>query len=63
MKKSTNPIWGGRFKNGNSELLKKINNSISFDYELAFQDVKLNKVYSEALFRAKVITKIKKIKL
>ena len=45
MKKSINPVWGGRFKNNNSELLKKINNSISFDYELAFQDVKLNKVY------------------
>ena len=63
MKKSTNPIWGGRFKNSNSELLKKINNSISFDYELAFQDVKLNKVYSEALFRAKVITKKQKDKI
>ena len=63
MKKSTNPIWGGRFKNSNSELLKKINNSISFDYELAFQDVKLNKVYSEALFRAKVITKSQKDKI
>ena len=63
MKKSTNPIWGGRFKNNNSELLKKINNSISFDYELAFQDVKLNKVYSEALFRAKVITKNQKDKI
>ena len=57
MKKSINPVWGGRFKNKNSELLKKINNSISFDYELAFQDVKLNKVYSEALFKAKVIYK------
>ena len=63
MKKSTNPIWGGRFKNRNSELLKKINNSISFDYELAFQDVKLNKVYSDALFRAKVITKNQKDKI
>ena len=37
MKKSINPVWGGRFKKDNSELLKKINNSISFDYELAFQ--------------------------
>ena len=60
MKKSINPVWGGRFKNDNSELLKKINNSISFDYELALQDVKLNKVYSEALFKAKVILKSEK---
>ena len=63
MKKSINPVWGGRFKNENSELLKQINNSISFDYELAFQDVKLNKVYSEALFKAKVITKNEKDKI
>ncbi len=63
MKKSINPLWGGRFKNENSELLKQINNSISFDYELAFQDVKLNKVYVEALFKAKVITKNEKDKI
>ena len=63
MKKSTNPVWGGRFKNRNSELLKQINNSISFDYELAFQDVKFNKVYSEALYKAKVITKNEKDKI
>ena len=63
MKKSINPVWGGRFKNENSELLKQINNSISFDYELAFQDVKLNKVYSEALFKANVITKNEKDKI
>ena len=63
MKKSINPVWGGRFKNKNSELLKQINNSISFDYELAFQDVKLNKVYSEALYKAKVITKNEKDKI
>ena len=63
MKKSINPVWGGRFKKENSELLKQINNSISFDYELAFQDVKLNKVYSEALFKANVITKNEKDKI
>ncbi|MAI29408.1 MAG: argininosuccinate lyase [Rickettsiales bacterium] len=63
MKKSINPVWGGRFKKNNSKLLKKINNSISFDYELAFQDVKLNKVYSEALFKAKVISKNEKVKI
>ena len=63
MKKSINPVWGGRFKKENSELLKQINNSISFDFELAFQDVKLNKVYSEALFKAKVITKNEKDKI
>jgi len=63
MKKSINPVWGARFKEENSELLKKINNSILFDYELAFQDVELNKVYSEALFKARVLTKKEKDKI
>ena len=44
----------------NSELLKKINNSISFDHELAFQDIKLNKVYAETLYKAKYFHQIRK---
>ena len=63
MRKSINPIWGGRFKNVNSELLKKINNSISFDYQLAYQDVKLNKVYVDALYRANILSKLEKNKI
>ena len=58
MKKSTNPLWGGRFKTGSSELLKNINNSISFDHQLAFQDIKLNKAYAETLLKAKIISKM-----
>ena len=30
MKKSINPLWGGRFEKEGTDLLKKINNSISF---------------------------------
>ncbi len=56
MKKSTNPLWGGRFKTENSDLLKKINNSISFDFKLANEDIKLNKVYSHALCKARIIS-------
>ena len=56
MKKTTSPVWGGRFQKESSSLLKKINNSISFDYQLGFQDVMVNKVYSEALKKAKIIT-------
>ena len=57
MKKTTNPLWGGRFKENNTELLSEINNSISFDKELAFQDLLVNKVYSQALNNAKIISK------
>ncbi len=56
MKKSTNPLWGGRFKTENSDLLKKINNSISFDFKLANEDIRLNKVYADSLCNGKIIT-------
>ena len=56
MKKSINPLWGGRFEKEGTDLLKKINNSISFDYQLAFQDLKLNKIYAKGLLKAKIIS-------
>ena len=56
MKKKTNPVWGGRFKKNPSHLLEKINNSISFDYRLAKEDIKLCKAYTEALVSAKIIS-------
>ena len=56
MKKKTNPVWGGRFKKKPSHLLEKINNSISFDYRLAKEDIKLCKAYTEALVGAKIIS-------
>ena len=64
MKKSTNPLWGGRFENNPSDLLQKINNSIGFDHKLALQDIKLNLEYSKSLKKAKIITdqNIKKLK-
>ena len=46
MKKTTNLVWGGRFKKESSDLLKKINNSINFDYQLVFEDIQLNKSYA-----------------
>ena len=56
MKKSINPLWGGRFKTENSDLLKKINNSISFDFKLVDEDIRLNKVYADSLCRGKIIS-------
>ncbi len=64
MKKSINPVWGGRFEKKSSDLLQKINNSIGFDYKLALQDIKLNIEYSKSLREAKIISDVeyKKIK-
>ena len=56
MKKKTNPVWGGRFNKNPSPILKKINNSINFDYKLAKEDIKLCKAYTEALVSAKIIS-------
>ena len=57
MKNKTNPLWGGRFKQKSSDLLKKINNSISFDYKLASQDLRVSKAYCKALCKSKIISK------
>ena len=63
MKKTTNLVWGGRFEYDSSNLLKRINNSISFDYNLANEDIKLNKSYAKSLFDAKILSlnELKKI--
>jgi len=61
MKKKTNPLWGGRFKQKSSEILKKINNSISFDYKLATQDLRVSKAYCKALCKSKIISKREEI--
>jgi len=55
MKKTTNSVWGGRFEEKPSDLLKNINNSINFDYKLAFEDIKLSKSYAVALRKSKLL--------
>ncbi len=56
MKKTTNLVWGGRFENQSSDLLKRINNSIGFDYKLAKEDINLNKSYVKSLLKAKLLS-------
>ena len=63
MRKKVNPLWGGRFQNQNTELLKQINNSISFDYKLAHQDILVSKAYAQTLEKAKIISKQEKVKI
>ena len=65
MKKTTNLLWGGRFNEKSSNLLKKINDSIDFDYKLANEDIMLNRSYVESLYKANLLSlkEYKKIKL
>ena len=56
MKKKINPLWGGRFDKASSDLLKKINNSISFDYKLAKQDIEVSKAYAQVLEKANILS-------
>ena len=63
MKKKINPLWGGRFKKKSSALLQKINNSISFDYRLANQDLKVSQIYCDALYEANIISSKDKDKI
>lgn len=63
MRKKVNPLWGGRFQNQNTELLKQINNSISFDYKLAHQDILVSKAYAQTLEKAKIISTQEKVKI
>ncbi len=63
MKKTTNPLWGGRFEKKNSSLLSRINNSINFDHELALYDIKVNRVYATALAKAKILSNLENKKI
>lgn len=63
MKKKINPLWGGRFNKASSDLLQKINNSISFDYKLAKQDIEVSKAYAQVLEKANILSSKEKKKI
>jgi len=50
-------LWGGRFSEPTGDDLRVLNDSISFDIRLAFQDIKGSMAYAQALEAAKVITR------
>lgn len=52
---STNKMWGGRFKFGPSEIMKKINASIGFDKKLYKQDIKASIVHASMLAKQNII--------
>ena len=49
-------IWGGRFKQNNSKLMRDFNASIEFDKRLCFHDLELSRVHSNVLANKKIIT-------
>ncbi|PJF44556.1 MAG: argininosuccinate lyase [Phototrophicales bacterium] len=54
---SENPkLWGGRFSQDPSPLLRRLNDSIAFDVVLYRQDIQGSIAYAQALARAGIIT-------
>ena len=54
-KDTVNPLWGGRFEEGNDNLTKSYTSSIDIDKTLYEVDIKGSIAYAEALKAAKVI--------
>ncbi|MBF0548603.1 MAG: argininosuccinate lyase [Candidatus Riflebacteria bacterium] len=51
----SNPMWGGRFTSSPSEIMQKINSSISFDKRLAHQDIQASRAHCSMLVSCKII--------
>ena len=56
LNKKVSKIWGGRFSESSSSIMKKFNASISFDKRLCFHDLALSSAHSEMLAENKIIT-------
>ena len=54
--KKTNPLWGGRFKEGVNEKASRFSSSVNLDKRLYKEDIDGSIVYAMALKEAKVIT-------
>ncbi len=55
--KNANKMWGGRFAASPAEIMEEINVSISFDKELAPQDIRGSKAHAAMLGETGIITK------
>ena len=56
LNKKVSKIWGGRFSESSSSIMKKFNASISFDKRLCFHDLALSSAHSAMLAENKIIT-------
>lgn len=53
---ATNKMWGGHFESGPSEIMQKINQSISFDKKLYAQDIAGSIAHAHMLTKRKILT-------
>ena len=53
---TANPLWGGRFAEGPSEIMERINASVAFDRRLAGQDIAGSKAHAAMLAACGIIT-------
>jgi len=53
---AANPLWGGRFAEGPSEIMERINASVSFDCRLAGQDIAGSKAHADMLAACGIIS-------
>jgi argininosuccinate lyase len=54
--KAANPLWGGHFEKGPSEIMEQINQSISFDKKLYEYDIAGSSAHCEMLVKKKILT-------
>jgi len=55
-KAAANPLWGGRFAEGPSEIMERINASVAFDHRLALHDIRGSKAHAAMLADTGIIT-------
>ncbi|MCB0207442.1 MAG: argininosuccinate lyase, partial [Anaerolineae bacterium] len=53
---STSTLWGGRFDEAASPLLRQFNDSLPFDQRLWLEDIFGSMAYAEGLARAGILT-------
>jgi argininosuccinate lyase len=53
---AANPLWGGRFAEGPSEIMERINASVSFDRRLAGQDIAGSRAHADMLAARGIIS-------
>lgn len=56
-RKKANPMWGGRFNSGPSDLMERINSSVEFDKNLYAHDIEASLAHAEMLAAKKIINK------
>jgi len=53
---AANPLWGGRFAEGATEIMERINASVAFDHRLAQHDIRGSKAHAAMLAQQGIIS-------